>query len=730
MNKVKVSKSFLGVLVLAISLGVILGASVQQSAEEMYEAAVFKKDADGDMQGAIKIFREIVERYPHNVEIAAKAQLQIGICYEKMGQKTIEQAQEAFQKVLDNYPGQTDAVKLAKAKLSLIMQVKSAIPEAELGLKTQKISSDPMVDSYAAISPDGRYVSFVDWRTGDLAVYDTQDGNRHRLTDKGSWKESFEMALRTRWSPDGRKIAYAWIGKDSRDLRIVSMNDPNSRILVRSPYADKKTYKETDCHDWSPDGKQILALVSKDNLKQIVAISVEDGSIQTIKTLHKAEPINLRYSPDGRSIAYDYPAREGFPERDIFLLSVDGKKVKKLVEHPADDFFLGFLPDGKHFLFASDRSGAKDVWIAPLGEGSNLRKPELVKSNIGNIAPLGITQKGALCYIHLRSFFNVFSAEIDPEKGELLTPPKKLVKYHEGMNTWPDYSPDGKHIAFLSRRNIREVQRTPRARGSFLCVFSLENGELKEIPSKLNMFSPPRWSPDGKSILINGAYDDDSVGLYTIDVQTGETLPVVLDDAVQNSYEWSVDGKSIFYVRFIKKEKFSAVLSIHLESGQTKQLFHLNDGVNLSISCSPDGKWLAVLDSSGRRQRELRILPAAGGEPRKLHTFEQTTGHGIYPDWSPDGKFILYPNNQPSREDESDRNKGEINFIPWFLFCIPVDGGEPRAINFGVHLLFNPRIHPDGKNVAFGTFGKIEDNITAMKATGIWMMENFLPKKK
>jgi hypothetical protein len=67
---------------------------------------------------------------------------------------------------------------------------------------------------------------------------------------------------------------------------------------------------------------------------------------------------------------------------------------------------------------------------------------------------------------------------------------------------------------------------------------------------------------------------------------------------------------------------------------------------------------------------------------------------------------------------------------PWSLFCIPVDGGEPQEIGFGVHLLFRPRIHPDGRHVAFGSFGKIEDFAkNAIRDTGIWVMENILPKK-
>jgi len=730
MKKIKASRYFLGILLLVFSFGLILASSAQQSAEEMYEAAIFKKDADGDVAGAIKIFREIVERFPGNVEIAAKAQLQIGICYEKLGQKNVKQAQEAFQKVLDNFPTQSEEVKIAREKLSLIMQAKSISKEADGGLKIQRMELDRNVDEYAAISPDGRYVSYVDWSTGDLAVYDIQEKKKRRLTDKGNWKESFEMALNSRWSPDGKKIAYSWIGKDSRDLRIIGLDDPNPRTLFRSPYADEKNHKKTDCRDWSPDGKHILALVKSDRRNQIVSISVENGSIQTIETLDKAEPINLRYSPDGRHIAYDYPVREGYPERDIFLLTTDGKKAIKLVDHPADDFFLGFLPDGKHFLFASDRGGSRDVWMATASEGGNVGQPELVKSNIGNIAPLGITQKGIFSYVHLRSFFDVYSVEVDLEKGQLLTSPKKMIKYQEGMNTWPDYSPDGKYLAYLSRRNIREARRTPRASGSYICLYSLESGEKKDIPTPLNPYGFPRWSPDGSSILVLGAYDDETIGLYAIDVQTGEARQVVIDETVISSYGWSVDGKSIYYVLNDNKEKSCEILVRDIESGQDRSLYREDRALAFSIAPSPDGKWLAFLDNAGQEQRRLRILSVSGGEPRELCTFDQLTGHVLSPFWSPDGKYVIYANNRKPGETKSIEDKRENSLWPWSLYYVSSEGGEPRSIDLGVHLVLRPRIHPDGKHVTFGSFGKVEDFAKSMmRATGIWMMENILPKK-
>ena len=130
MSKTKgsISKNFLRILLLAASLGLILGATLQQSAEELYEAALFTKDAHGDMEGAIKIFKEIVARFPENIKISARAQLQIGMCYEKLG---LQEAPKAYQKVLDDFPEQKDAVKIAQEKLSILRKAQSAISKVD-----------------------------------------------------------------------------------------------------------------------------------------------------------------------------------------------------------------------------------------------------------------------------------------------------------------------------------------------------------------------------------------------------------------------------------------------------------------------------------------------------------------------------------------------------------------------------------------------------------------------
>jgi Tol biopolymer transport system component len=711
--------------VLGILITVALFGAFSQTGEDLFQKALRLERNEGKLTEAIVLYEKVVSE-SEDKALAAKAQLRIGLCYEKLGQKKVEQAQQAFEKVVANYPNETEAVQLAKQKLSRIAQAKSAIQKGDEGLKLVKIEADRMIGENAQISPDGRYISFVDWDTGDLAIQDLTTGEKRRLTNKGPWKKSGDFALYSKWSPDGNLIAFTWFYAKKPyffGVRVVNADGSNLRDLNVERDPDISGYKVCD---WSPDGRQILGLKwiedEKENAKkqQIVLISVNDGSIKTLKTLdsNKATDIyNLSFSPDGRHIVYDFPESEVSSQHDIFLISADGEKNVHLVDHPADDYFFGFLPDGKHILFSSNRKGTWDLWAVAVDEDGNSSVPELVKLNVGYIVPLGITQKGTLCYIHLKTMRDIFSIEYDPGKGEILAPANKTIKYYEGMNDSPDFSPDGKYLAYVSKRDVRAWRRTPLSGGNVLCIYSFKEAENREISTKLNVYGFPCWSPDGRSILIQAAYGDESLGLYTIDVQTGEAKPVIINKTIQRSCEWSLDGKSVFYVLGGREDGFCEVLNKDLETGEEKSLYREEDDKRFSISLSPDGKWLAILNNRPQ-QRELRIISVSGGEPKEIFTFVQNTGHYLSHVWSTDGKFILLPKFQPDWPIDFDKKEE----YKWSLWSIPIEGGEPQEIELGVWLMFNPTMHPDGKHIAFASWGF--PDFSKMGPTEVWMMEN------
>lgn len=62
------------------------------------------------------------------------------------------------------------------------------------------------------------------------------------------------------------------------------------------------------------------------------------------------------------------------------------------------------------------------------------------------------------------------------------------------------------------------------------------------------------------------------------------------------------------------------------------------------------------------------------------------------------------------------------------FFCIPVEGGKPRQINLGVHLLRRQRTHPDGTHIVFGSYGSTAN--FKLRPAGIWMMKNVLALDK
>jgi len=577
----------------------------------------------------------------------------------------------------------------------------------------RQVWSGPEVDLFGAPSPDGRYLSYVDWETGDLAIYDFATAKKRRLTNKGSWDESIEFALFSRWSPDGKQIVYDWYNdeKEFADLRIIGLDVSKPRIL----YSNKEVvWLQT--YDWSPDGKQILACFNrKDETIQIVLVSAADGSVRVLKTLDDYYPKNMCFSPDGRYIAYDFPSEAYSPERDISLLSIDGGGLIPLIEHPSDDIVLGWAPDGKNIFFASDRTGDFDVWAIQVAGGKPQGAPEMVKPSMGPIKPLGFTRKGSFYYGISQDRKDIYIAELDPQTGEILAPPKRTITRFEGANQTPDYSPDGKYLAYISTRGVRSSFMRNDV-GNVLCVRSLETGKDRKIfPEGLKSFGYPRWSPDSRSVfVVSWVTHKDSVGIYRIDAQTGGVTRVVISEVGELYWhERSRDGKAIFLVRRDRTKNLRQIVARDIKTGMETEIYRSPSSESFYVFSSPDGKRLSLIsrDQEGGR-RILKVLPAIGGEPRELHKWEEDDVVSLYHTWSADGRYIFFTKRSNEKTEEEWK---------WSLWRIPVDGGEAQKVGLEMLEISSLSVHPDGRHIAFQSSGQ------KSKFAEVWVMENFLP---
>ena len=688
--------------ILALASG--LGSLALQSGHDQFQKALAKERSEGNLEEAIALYQKAIEE-TKDESLAAQAQLRIGICYEKLGLEKTNLAQEAFQKVVDRYPGQTDSVKTAREKLALLQGGQAALKKGSSLTSLRLVWEGPDVELMGGPSPDGRFVCYTDWETGDLAVHDLQAGGKRRLTGQTAWDGSW--AESSRWSPDGRLIAYTWDMGVTAELRIIGLDDAKPRVLYQGEgYPSVK--------DWSPDGRQILAVIYSENGDPSFSlISVSDGSVRHIKTTGlPAGYMNgqMRFSPDGRYIAFDL-------RNDIDFLSTDGKTEGPLVRHPANERLLGWTPDGDHILFASDRSGAIDAWILPVTEGRPGGEAELLRKDIGEISPLGLTRDGAFFYGHGKDTQKIYLASLDRKAGAFRATYQRVELPYEGRNHAPEYSPDGKRLAYIR-------QAVPRMDGSnVLCVFSPETGEEKKTQLNLQQVSSVAWAPDGSSIMISG-FGEMRTFIGRIDLGTGDIKELFPSDkdAREELYmapAWSPDGRIVYCIHGVQMTAAEPSLSIiakNLSTGRTWDVYKMNAPFNFPmISVSPDGQWLAALEHSRgtnpNKERLLMAISTENGKARELCRFVSGTGNVVQPRWSADGRYIFFPGIR----------KGEEK---WDIWYVPIEGGEPRKLGLALNQINYISPLSDSSRIVFSSMGP------TVRGGEVWVMENFLPIEK
>ncbi len=733
MSKIKNSTVFLTILLIFASLGMVPAAHGQQTAEGLYEAAVFKKDADGDMEGAIKIFREIVERFPNNSGIAAKAQLQVGLCYEKLGQDKIKQAQDAFQKVIDNYPSQSQEVKIAREKLSVLLKRQRSEDKADQEFHMRPIWSDQELGKLPGKgegitnlrpSPDGKFIAFIDWNSGyaDLWIQEVAYGKTRYLTRPRSEEDSMANAYDSRWSPDGRRLAYYWENDEHSyvDLRVIGLEESRPRTLHRGGYGKGWVSPL----DWSPDGKNILVILRQGDSVQFGLVPLDGGELQIIKTFvdikRTNNPTCALFSPDGQTIAFDSQQGKDVVNHDLYLLALDSGQERAVASHPSHDYLLGWAPDGRSLIFASDRAGTVDLWTIPVQDGKPTGTPSLAIKNIGYIKPLGVTGQGTLYFNRdpIGAQMNIYTAAFDSDSGRPESPPQKLALPYEGRNIFPDWSPDGSTLAYISRRE-------PSGQG-VLCLYSADSGEVREMFFP-HMLSDPQWSKDGRFLLV---MSHDAKSIFRIELETANIQTLVEGEGVY-SPNISPDMNFLFYVRVDsfkeagKDDRF-CVRKKNLKTGREQDIYRAAWNIT-DLELSPDGSKLALVLSekpyappAGEKSRNIvGTIPSFGGEMATLHEFVHHSGSGLVAiDWSPDGRYIVF---SKIRAEESQGDKPK--FGPWQLWRIPADGGKAENLGLESRRFRSLSVHPDGRRIAFFSHGS-----EGKQPPNFWLVEKFLPK--
>lgn len=207
----------------------------------------------------------------------------------------------------------------------------------------------------------------------------------------------------------------------------------------------------------------------------------------------------------------------------------------------------------------------------------------------------------------------------------------------------------------------------------------------------------PAFSPDGKYLAYSwnggkgGEYGEKSI--YIKAVKTGESRQLTTNEANEHYPIFSKDGLDIAFIRGQYGTPGELII-VPFIGGTERRIARLFSG-NYSISFSPDGEHIAVIDtedSTENGQYAVYLIDIKTGERRRVTAPAEFEGETT-PRFSPDGKKLAFirlaATNDKQRLDNQD------------LFVVPVEGGEPKQITFDKSTINSLTWNADGDQIYF-----------------------------
>jgi len=340
----------------------------------------------------------------------------------------------------------------------------------------------------------------------------------------------------------------------------------------------------------SPDGKWVAYVVSstdsaKDKSDSDIWMTSWDGA-QTIQVTSSPDgETSPRWSPDGRYLSF-LSSRQGGKGSQLWLLDRAGGEARRVSELRTGIREYQWSPDGKRIALAMSD-------VRPDADTSNKRPKPIVLDRYHFKSDAGGYLDSANTHLYLY--------DLATRKATLLTP----GLYDE---TNPEWSPDGKLIAFESTRVPGDLDHSKNSD-----VFVIE-ARPRATPKQLTTFEGPdggpfAWSPDGKTLAyLRGslpkftAYNEEQLAIVPVAGGPSKILTETLDRPV-SSPQFTADGKSIVFLYVDDRARF--VGKIPANGGSVQKLV---DGRRVIGSMSTaDGK-IAVLNSTATQPAEVYAL--------------------------------------------------------------------------------------------------------------------------
>ena len=366
----------------------------------------------------------------------------------------------------------------------------------------------------------------------------------------------------------------------------------------------------------STDGNQIAYVVTSYNLSKgesdsdIYLIHADGGDVHQLTFSPEADS-HPRWSPDGKSLMFVSTRKDG---NQIWLLPMNGGDARQITTVSTGVSNPVWSPNGQYIAFASE--------VFPEC-GADEECNEKIKESVDN-GPIQAHLADELLYRHWNFYQDGKYSHvlvIDVESGEVrdLTPGYfNSPPFSLGGESGFVFSPDSKEICYVSNHDKDQASSTNKD----LWIVPLSGGEAKCITGQNKAFDGnPQYSPDGRYIAYLKQtvpdYESDRFRLAVYDRQSGRSRVLTEDfDNWVTGFQWAPDSKSIYFKT--ENRGHQPIYKVDLKS--SKITLVIDDKTIDDFTIAPNGKWMAYIRRSVGEPREM-YRATVFGENRVRLTF-------------------------------------------------------------------------------------------------------------